>query len=514
MAENQAVWGIEIGQAGLKAIKLQYAETAGQVLATAFDYVPHPKLLSQPDASPDELIAQALETFLSRNKVAGDTIAVSLPGQTALAKFIQLPPVELSRLSQIVGFEARQQIPYPLEEVIWDFQPIGAAGVEESGFLLDAEVGLFAMKRIDVEHHLRPFLSRKIEVELVQIAPLALHNFLCYDRMGIRLGEDAEPRDDYTIVLDMGADTTTLLVTNGKKIWIRNVPLGGNHFTRALTREMKLTFAKAEHLKCNATKSPDPRAVFQALRPVFTDFVSEIQRSIGFFSSVNRSAKIGRVVGVGNGFKLAGLQKFLQQNLQYEVDRVDHFQALVGDQVLAAPLFQDNLLTFAVPYGLALQGLKLTDIHTSLLPPEIMLARKIRRKKPWAVAAAATLLAGLSASIAGYGNVEASVSPALYGGAEDAAKELAGKATTLKKSFADMESKNAALKAKGRRWPGRSKLASCGWKSTRRSTTACRATWGRIWTRPTSPSRSESRSTALPVNVTRTSRPGSTIPAR
>lgn len=449
MAENQAVWGIEIGQAGLKAIKLQYAETAGQVLATAFDYVPHPKLLSQPDASPDELIAQALETFLSRNKVAGDTIAVSLPGQTALAKFIQLPPVESSKLAQIVGFEARQQIPYPLEEVIWDYQPIGAAGVEESGFLLDAEVGLFAMKRIDVEHHLRPFLSRKIEVELVQIAPLALHNFLCYDRMGIRLGEDAEPREDYTIVLDMGADTTTLLVTNGKKIWIRNVPLGGNHFTRALTREMKLTFAKAEHLKCNATKSPDPRAVFQALRPVFTDFVSEIQRSIGFFSSVNRSAKIGRVVGVGNGFKLAGLQKFLQQNLQYEVDRVDHFQALVGDQVLAAPLFQDNLLTFAVPYGLALQGLKLTDIHTSLLPPEIMLARKIRRKKPWAVAAAATLLAGLSASIAGYGNVQASVSPALYGGAETAASDLAGKASKLKADFGAMESANTAIKAKG-----------------------------------------------------------------
>lgn len=134
MAENQAVWGIEIGQAGLKAIKLQYAETAGQVLATAFDYVPHPKLLSQPDASPDELIAQALETFLSRNKVAGDTIAVSLPGQTALAKFIQLPPVELSRLSQIVGFEARQQIPYPLEEVIWDFQPIVLPALKKAAF--------------------------------------------------------------------------------------------------------------------------------------------------------------------------------------------------------------------------------------------------------------------------------------------------------------------------------------------------------------------------------------------
>ena len=60
-----------------------------------------------------------------------------------------------------------------------------------------------------------------------------------------------------------------------------------------------------------------------------------------------------------------------------------------GDHVLTAPLFQDNLLTFVVPYGLALQTLKLTDIHTTLLPREIAVARKIRRKKPWAVATAA-----------------------------------------------------------------------------------------------------------------------------
>ncbi|MDX1970512.1 MAG: type IV pilus assembly protein PilM, partial [Planctomycetaceae bacterium] len=385
MAENQAVWGIEIGQAGLKAIRLRYAEAAGQVIAAAFDYVPHPKILSQPDASPDELIRQALDTFLSRNQIGNDLVAIAVPGQTALAKFIQLPPVEAGRVAEIIKYEARQQIPFALEDVEWDFQTLGG-GAEESGFLIDAEVGLFAMKKEQVRHHLKPFLDRKVEVEVVQIAPLGLHNFLCYDRLGVRLNAEGVEQPDYTIVLDMGADATTLLVTNGKKIWIRNVPIGGNHFTRALTKEMKLTFAKAEHLKCNATKSPDPRAVFQALRPVFNDYVSEIQRSIGFFSSVNRSAKIGRLVGVGNGFKLAGLQKFLQQNLQYEVDRVDNFNAVVGDHVLTAPLFQDNLLTFAVPYGLALQTLKLTDIHTTLLPRDIAVARKIRRKKPWAVA--------------------------------------------------------------------------------------------------------------------------------
>ncbi|HUQ72900.1 MAG TPA: type IV pilus assembly protein PilM [Planctomycetaceae bacterium] len=449
MADNQAVWGIEIGQAGLKAIRLRYAEAAGQVIAAAFDYVPHPKLLSQPDAAPDELIRQALDTFLARNKIGGDLIAIGLPGQTALAKFIQLPPVEAGRVAEIVKYEARQQIPFALEDVEWDFQTLGGGDQEAGGFMLDAEVGLFAMKKEQVAHHLKPFLDRKVEVEVVQIAPLALFNFLCYDRYGIRLGGDRPGIEDYTVMVDMGADNSSLLVTNGTKIWIRNVPIGGNHFTRALTKEMKLTFAKAEHLKCNATKSPDPRAVFQALRPIFNDYVSEIQRSIGYFSSVNRTAKIGRLIGVGNGFKLAGLQKFLQQNLQYEVDRVDHFQGLVGDHVLTAPLFQDNLLTFVVPYGLALQALKLTDIHTTLLPREIAVSRLIRRKKPWAVATAASLLCGMAISTAGYGNVWHSVSTERFGDAEKQAADIASEAGTLKSKYGAEESRNTTAKAAG-----------------------------------------------------------------
>ncbi len=448
MAENQAAWGIEIGQAGLKAIKLRYAEAAQQVVAVAFDYVPHPKLLNQPDAVPDELIRQALDTFLSRNPIGSDLVAISLPGQNALAKFIQLPPVEQSKVAEIVKYEARQQIPFALEEVIWDFQALGG-GVEESGYLLDGEVGLFAMKREQVQHHLQPFLEKKVEVELIQIAPLSLYNFLCYDRLGYRKTQPREASDDYSVVVDMGSDATTLMVTNGKKIWIRNMPVGGNHFTRALTKEMKLTFAKAEHLKCNATKSPDPRAVFQALRPVFNDYVAEIQRSIGFFSSVNRSAKISRLIGVGNGFRLAGLQKFLQQNLQYDVERVDTFQALVGDNVLNAPLFQENLLTFCVPYGLALQCLKLTDIHTTLLPPEIATERKIRRKKPWAVATAATLLLGLATSAAGFGNVLQSVSTARFGEAQEKASEVEKDAKNLKTGYQSAQGKNKELRTSG-----------------------------------------------------------------
>lgn len=448
MAETRSAWGIDIGQAGLKAVKLRRSEDGDKVRAVAFDYIPHPKILSQPDAIPQDLIAQSVETFMSRNKVGNDLVAISVPGQTSLAKFIKLPPVEPSKVAEIVRYEAKQQIPFALEEVIWDYQPIGG-GVEESGFMLEAEVGLFAMKRDLVYQAMEPLTAHKAEIDLVQVAPLALYNYLSYDVLGFRLdGENNEPPDaeDYYIVLDMGADNTTLLVSNGRTIWIRNVPIGGNHFTRALTRDMKLTFAKAEHLKCNATKAPDPKAVFQAMRPVFNDYVTEIQRSIGYFGSVNRNAKIAKVIGVGNGFRMAGLQKFLQQNLKYEVKKLDEFKGATGDGVLSDPLFLDNIMTFAVPYGLALQSLKETRIRTSLLPPELVVQRVIRRKKPWAVGIAAGTMLAVGLSIFGSANVLSSVSESKWKPGHDAVSTFQGVISSNESAYGSAKTKHESNK--------------------------------------------------------------------
>ncbi len=104
---------------------------------------------------------------------------------------------------------------------------------------------------------------------------------------------DASDPPPSTIVLSLGTDTTDLVITNGYRVWQRNIPMGGSHFTKALTKELKLTFTKAEHLKRNALKAEDPKAVFLAMRPVFNDLVTEVQRSISFFQSVDRKAKIG-----------------------------------------------------------------------------------------------------------------------------------------------------------------------------------------------------------------------------
>ena len=118
MAKPFGVWGIDIGQCALKALRLEVLD--GQPTATAFDYIEHPKILSQPDADPDALTREALEKFLSRNPLKTDLVAISIAGQSGLARFVKLPPVEEKKVADIVKFEAKQQIPFPLEEVVWD----------------------------------------------------------------------------------------------------------------------------------------------------------------------------------------------------------------------------------------------------------------------------------------------------------------------------------------------------------------------------------------------------------
>src|SRR5262249_50460085 len=394
------VWGIDLGQCGLKAIRLE--ENEGQLTATAFDYIEHPKILSQPDADPDELIREALQKFLSRNTLRGDVVAISVPGQSGLARFVKLPPVEEKKIQDIMRFEAKQQIPFNLEEVVWDYQKIGS-GVVTDGFAMETEIGLFAMKRDMVSRYLQHFKDVNVDVHLVQMAPLALCNYVSFDL----LGKDAEGGEDgadkrCVVALDIGADSSNLVITDGERIiWQRPIPLGGNHFTRALTKDLKLTFAKAEHLKRNATKSPDLKKILAALKPVLNDFVGEVQRSLGYFTNTHRDAHIEYMIGLGNAFRLPGLQKFLGEKLMLDVKKVAKMERVGGDQVVTQQAYTENILTFAVAYGLALQGLKRARLLTNLLPHEIRVERLVKAKKPFAVAAAAALLfagAGLALS--------------------------------------------------------------------------------------------------------------------
>jgi len=396
MAKSESFWGIDIGQSALKALRCHAGDDNEHIVAEAFDFIEYPKILSQPDADPVELVRDAIQEFMSRNPTKGMKVAISVPGQRGLPRFVKLPPVESSKIPDLVKFEAKQQIPFPLEDVVWDFQQM-PGGTEEDGFSMETEVGLFAMKRDEVFRSLRPFINAGIEVDIVQLTPISLFDYIVFDQM-----QDLPPPDQYNpddppesvVVLSLGTDTSDLVVTNGYRVWQRSIPLGGNHFTKAITKELKVTFAKAEHLKRNAMKTEDPRAIFQAMKPIFNDLVTEIQRSLNFFNSINKTAKLGRIVALGNTMKLRGLQKYLQQNLGMTVETIESFRGLKGSSVVNAPQFEENVSSFGVCYGLCIQALDRGVLSTNLLPGEILRERLIRAKKPWAMMTAATLLLG------------------------------------------------------------------------------------------------------------------------
>jgi len=392
MAKSVAVWGIDIGRCALKALRCRL--DGDSIVADGFDYIEYPKLLTQPEADAPQLIKEALDQFLLRNTVKGDKVAVSVPGESGLARYFKPPPVDVKKIADIVKYEARQQIPFALEDVIWDFQRM-AGGQEVDGFALDTEIGLFAMKREAVAKQMAPYNTANIEIDAIQLAPIAIYNYIAHDvAKPLAEGEDysSDNPPHSMVVLSIGTDTTDLVVTNGYRVWQRNIPLGGNHFTRQLSKDLKLTFAKAEHLKRNPKQAEDPKAIFQAMRPVFADMVTEVQRSIGFFQSLDRKAKIGGVVMLGNTVKLPGLVQYLGKHLGYDVKEIDSFNKLGGSSVVTAPSFKDNVLAFSTCYGLCLQGLGKAKLSTNLLPREILTQRLIRAKKPWAVAGVAAML--------------------------------------------------------------------------------------------------------------------------
>jgi type IV pilus assembly protein PilM len=391
MAANIPVWGLDVGQSALKAMKLQQAGDHIQLLA--FDYVDHETILAKAESDAIAMMVKSIETFVSRNDLRGCRVVLSVPGQQTLTRFTKMPPVEAKKIPDMVQYEASQQIPFDMDEVVWDYQVFTEKDSP------DVDVGIFAIRKELIRNHLSHFVERGIEPVIVQASPMASYNAARFEG----LADEGKA----TILLDMGALATDLIVMEGNRIWSRPVPIGGNRFTEALMAAFNIPFRKAEKLKRNAATHKHARLIFNAMRSVLADLVSEIQRSIGFYTSTHREAHITRVVGMGNAFKLPNLQKFLQQNLQIPVERFGAFNKIGPLSGGAAPpAFTENIMGLTVAYGLAIQGLGHAAVESSLLPVEITKSLLWRKKRPWFAATAACLAAGAVAMWAG--NVMAS----------------------------------------------------------------------------------------------------------
>jgi len=383
-AASETVWAIDIGNSSLKALHLSTEQGALEVVG--FDNIRYGKILSGSgvtDAEKDELVAFSLRQFVNKHDLTNtDAVVISVPSQNSFARFVNLPPVEPKRIPEIVKFEAVQQIPFDINEVQWDWQRMSD---DESAEL---KVGIFAIKNDIVNAAIEHFSREDIQISHVQMTPMALYNYILHDRPDMVNSDSLA-----TVVLNVGAEITDLVVCTKSAVWQRCILLGGNSFTKAIADTFHLNFEKAEKLKRTAPVSKYARQIFQAMRPVFTELASEVQQSLGFYKSSNPNTRIGRVVAIGGGTKLRGLQKYLQQTLQMPVERPDVFKRLAIASDVPAAKFGENVCDFGVVYGLGLQGLGMAGIESNLLPRSMVRSMAWAGKSRWFLGAACILLA-------------------------------------------------------------------------------------------------------------------------
>ncbi len=378
MASQKAAWGMEVGAHAIKALRLE--RDGDKVAVTDFAIIPLKRVLATPDIDENEIIRLALGQFISQKALEGEHLVMSVPGHAAFARFAKLPPVEPKKVADIVKFEAVQQIPFPIDEVEWDYQTFVSADSPE------VEVGIFAITRERVQQRLNLYSELGISPEALTLSPVAVFNAMSFDH---NLAKRKEP----VIYLDIGTYATDVVIADRGRCWIRTFPLGGTHFTEAIARTFKLGYSKADKLKQEAAASKYAKQIMQAMRPVFSDLLQDLQRSIGYYQTLHREAELKTMVGIGSTFKIPGLRKFLGQQLQLNVIRLDEYKQIsVGGRDAAS--FAQNAVGMATAYGLALQGVGLAQIDVNLVPVEALRAQLWHEKTKWFAAAAAIAVAG------------------------------------------------------------------------------------------------------------------------
>lgn len=372
MAASNVCWGIEVGAFAIKAIKLE-AEGDG-VRVVDFAVIRHPRVLSAPELDLNDALRVALGALTARVDLSKAQLAISLPGHQGFARFAKLPPVEPKKVPDVVKFEAGQQIPFDLSEVEWDYQTFVSPDSPV------VEVGIFAITKAKVNERLGLLGDMGITPDQATLSPLAAYNALAFD-----LGFTGDTKG--TVLLDIGTTASDLIIADAGRVWIRTFPIGGHNFTDALVNAFKLSYLKAEKLKLEGDQGKNARHVFQAMRPVFTDLAQEVQRSIGYYQSLHPEAQLTRLIGLGSTFRLPGLRKYIKQQLQVDVYRVEQFKRANVDGPQAGE-FQEAALNLATAYGLALQGLGLAALRANLMPTQVIRTAVWKRKTPWFATAA------------------------------------------------------------------------------------------------------------------------------
>src|ERR1044071_6405030 len=214
------VLAVDIG-AGHVACGVFTVGATGRLVLQQFALEPHSSDPSH-DARWAVEIAQSLGAVASGHRLSGDTHR-AVPGHLALTKYVKTPSVAKEKRDKIVAFEAAENIPHPLEEVVWDY-----AVVSDDSF--DLEVMLTAVKFEAMQSLCSAADAAGFPVERATPAGLTLWHSFRYNYPQVR---------DAALVANIGARSTHLLFVEGDRFYLRTLPLAGNAVTQAIAEELR-----------------------------------------------------------------------------------------------------------------------------------------------------------------------------------------------------------------------------------------------------------------------------------
>jgi type IV pilus assembly protein PilM len=349
-------------------------------------------ILADPAAEMARLpqIRVAISELIDRLGISKSTkLRYSISGQSVFTRFIKLPPIEDDNIEQLVAFEAQQHVPFPIEEVIWDWQLLDSNSSEK-------EVALVAIKGDSLNDLNDIVADTGLKTIDVDASPMSLYNALLYNYPEL---------EGTTLLIDIGAKTCNLIYLEGKRMFTRSVAVGGASITSAIAKEYGINFSEAEAQKCNnglvalntvhtSELSEDAAALAMVIRNALSKLPAEIARTTNYFRSQHGGRAPQKVFLSGGGANLPYIDKFFEDKLKLPVERFNPLKELsVGSEVNIDQLNNEaHMLGELV--GLALRAEGQTPLTIDLVPEQVFRERETKRRKPWLVTASMLLIAG------------------------------------------------------------------------------------------------------------------------
>ncbi len=416
-AETQSIVALNIGSQRIGMAVFEPSRTGGAVLK-AYEST---SILADPSTEMSRIpqVRVAVGELVQRLKVGKSKVRYAISGQAVFTRFVKLPPLGDENIEQIVTFEAQQHVPFPINEVVWDYQLLESGG--------EKEVVLVAIKGDALDEINNAVNHAGVSTAEIDIAPMALYNAFRQAVPDLQVP---------SLLIDIGAKTTNLLYVDGPRFFTRSIAIGGVSLTTSIGKEYGIPFAEAEAQKVQHglvalggghTEQLDEAiaALAMTLRNALSRLPAEIARTTNYYRSQHGGSAPQRVFLAGGSANLPYVKEFFEEKLRLPVEFFNPLAAISVAKGVDVERIQREAHMMGELVGLGLRGTGKAAIHIDLVPASVASSRASERRRPFLIAAAATLVAGAAA----FGFLK----HAAAGKAAERATELDGRRETLQR---------------------------------------------------------------------------------